>query len=147
MSFLYTDWVLPWWIEERHWGWHPAAHQWRQTQWRPSYVMETTYCSSYFHAVETTMTWYVMFRGRKPRVYESWWVCSEYIVCFSCATFQSYLTRMHVEKAYEAFLKHIVENGEPISNKWCWKDWVILGQFIVIDDLWYKIMWLVYLWL
>jgi viroplasmin and RNaseH domain-containing protein len=81
-----------------------------------------TYCSSYILAVETIMTWYIVFRGRKPGVYESWAVCSEYVVGFSGATFQSYSTRMQVEKAYQAFLKYIAEKGEHVSNKWCWKD-------------------------
>jgi hypothetical protein len=46
-----------------------------------------TYFSSYILAVETTMMWYVVFCGRKPGVYESWIVCSEYVVGFSGATF------------------------------------------------------------
>jgi ribonuclease HI len=63
------------------------------------------------------MAWYVVFRGRKPTVYESWGVCGEYVVCFSGATFQSYSTRMQAEEAYQAFLKHIIEKGEHVSNK------------------------------
>jgi viroplasmin and RNaseH domain-containing protein len=85
--------------------------------------------------------------GRKPGVYESWRVCSEYVVGFSDAAFQSYSTRMQVEEAYQAFLEHIVEKGEHVSSKWCWKDWVILVQFVVVAVLWYKIMRLVCLWL
>jgi hypothetical protein len=46
-----------------------------------------TYCSSYILTVETTMAWYVGFRGWKPRLYESWVVCSEYVVGFSGAAF------------------------------------------------------------
>jgi viroplasmin and RNaseH domain-containing protein len=50
--------------------------------------------SSYFYAVEATMTWYVVFCGRKPEVYESWGVCSDYVIGFSGAAFQSYSIRM-----------------------------------------------------
>jgi hypothetical protein len=44
---------------------------------------------------------------------------------------------MQAEKAYQAFLKHIIEKGEHVSNKWSWNDWVILMQFVVIAVLWY----------
>jgi viroplasmin and RNaseH domain-containing protein len=63
------------------------------------------------------MAWYVVFHGRKSGVYESWKVCSEYVIGFSGAAFQSYSTRMQADEAYEAFLEHITENGEHVSNK------------------------------
>jgi ribonuclease HI len=78
------------------------------------------------------MPWYLVFRGRKPRVYESWALCSEYVVGFSGATFKSYSIMMHTEEAYQAFLEYITEKGEHVSNKWFWKDWVISVQFVVI---------------
>jgi ribonuclease HI len=65
------------------------------------------------------MAWYFVFRGRKPGVYESWAVYSEYVVGFSGAAFQSYSIRMRAKQAYQAFLKHIAEKGEHVSNKWC----------------------------
>jgi viroplasmin and RNaseH domain-containing protein len=86
------------------------------------------------------MAWYVVFRGRKPGVFKSWGVCHEYVIGFSGAAFQSYSTRMQTEEAYEAFLEHITEKGEHVSNKWCWKYWVILMQFVVIAVLLFKIM-------
>jgi viroplasmin and RNaseH domain-containing protein len=78
-----------------------------------------TYCSSYFHVVETTMTWYVVFHDRKPGVYKLWGVCSEYVVDFNGVAFQIYSTRIQTEEAYQAFLEHIVKKGEHVSNKWC----------------------------
>jgi viroplasmin and RNaseH domain-containing protein len=33
------------------------------------------------------MVWYIVFHGQKPRVYESWGVCNEYVVGFSGAAF------------------------------------------------------------
>jgi hypothetical protein len=47
---------------------------------------------------------------------------------------------MQDEEAYQAFLEHVAKKGEHISNKWCWKDWVILVQFVVIAILLYKII-------
>jgi viroplasmin and RNaseH domain-containing protein len=73
------------------------------------------------------MVWYVVFHGRKPGVYDSWGVCSEYIVGFSGTAFQSYLTRMHAEEAYLAFLEHqnkvwnteqVVQKQEDVAKKW-----------------------------
>jgi viroplasmin and RNaseH domain-containing protein len=81
------------------------------------------------------MTWYVVFHGRKPKVYDSWGVCSEYVVDFSGATFQSYSTSMQTDEAYVAFLDHqdelqkskqVVQKAEDVAKKWCRKDWVIL---------------------
>jgi hypothetical protein len=46
---------------------------------------------------------------------------------------------MQAEEAYQAFLEHITEKGEHVSNRWSWKDWVILVQVVVIAVLWYKI--------
>jgi viroplasmin and RNaseH domain-containing protein len=68
-----------------------------------------TYCSFYILVVETTMMWYVVFYGRKSEVYELWAICSEYVVGFRCATFQSYSTRMQAEEVYQAFLEHITK--------------------------------------
>jgi viroplasmin and RNaseH domain-containing protein len=50
------------------------------------------------------MPWYVVFRGRKAGVYDSWEVYSEYVVGISGAVFQSYSIRMQAEEAYVAFL-------------------------------------------
>jgi viroplasmin and RNaseH domain-containing protein len=77
-----------------------------------------TYCSSYILTVETTMAWYVVFRSQKPGVYESWTICSEYVVGLSGAAFQSYSISMQADEAYQAFLEHITEKGEHVSNKW-----------------------------
>jgi viroplasmin and RNaseH domain-containing protein len=75
--------------------------------------------------------WYVVFRDRKPGVYDSWRICSEYVIDFSGATFQSYSTRMQAEEAYVAFLDHqdelrkseqVTQKTEDVTKKWCWKD-------------------------
>jgi hypothetical protein len=58
------------------------------------YIYILTYFLSYLHVVETTMKWYVVFHGRKSGVYDSWRVCSEYILGFSGAAYQSYSTRI-----------------------------------------------------
>jgi viroplasmin and RNaseH domain-containing protein len=52
------------------------------------------------------MTWYVVFYGQKPRVYDSWGVYNEYVIGFSGAAFQRYSTRTRAEEAYIAFLDH-----------------------------------------
>jgi viroplasmin and RNaseH domain-containing protein len=81
------------------------------------------------------MVWYVVFRGRKPGVYALWGVCSEYVVGFNGTSYQSYSIRMQAEKSYAAFLEyqnkdrkaeHVTRNPEHVTNKWCWKYWMIL---------------------
>jgi hypothetical protein len=76
-------------------------------------------------------------------------VSSEYVVGFSGAAFQSYSTRMQTKEAYVAFFEHqnelrkseqVTQKVEDVAKNWCWKDWVILVQFVVIAVLWYKIM-------
>jgi hypothetical protein len=116
--------------------------------WLP-YRHILTYSLYYLHIVETTMPWYVVFHSRKPEVYASWRVCSEYVLGFSGPAYQSYSTRMQAEEAYVVFLEHENQDRklEHVTNKWCWKNWLILVQFVVIVVLWYKIMWLVWLWL
>jgi viroplasmin and RNaseH domain-containing protein len=54
-----------------------------------------------------------VFRGRKPRVYDSWGVCSEYVLDFSGAAYRSYFTRMEHEEAYAAFLKQQDKDRKP----------------------------------
>jgi viroplasmin and RNaseH domain-containing protein len=95
------------------------------------------------------MAWYVVFCSWKPGVYDSCGVCSEYVVGFNDAAFQSYSTRMQVEEAYVAFLDHqdelqkseqVTQKAEDVTKKWCWKNQMILVQFVVIVVLWYKII-------
>jgi viroplasmin and RNaseH domain-containing protein len=83
-----------------------------------------------------------VFRGRKTGVYNSWEVCNEYILDFSGAAYQSYLTMMEAEKAYAAFLEHQNKDrkSEHVVNMWSWKDCVILVQFVVIIILWYQMI-------
>jgi viroplasmin and RNaseH domain-containing protein len=51
------------------------------------------------------MIWYVVFRGQKPGVYDSWRIYSEYVLHFSGATYHSYFIKLEVEETYAAFLE------------------------------------------
>jgi viroplasmin and RNaseH domain-containing protein len=53
-----------------------------------------TYSLSYLNAVEIIMMWHVVFRGQKSGMYDSWGVCSEYVLGFSDAVYHSYSIRM-----------------------------------------------------
>jgi ribonuclease HI len=70
------------------------------------------------------MTWYVVFHGRKPEVYDSWGVCSEYVLGFSGVAYRSYFTRLEAEEAYDAFLKQQNKDRKPehVAKLWSWKD-------------------------
>jgi hypothetical protein len=48
---------------------------------------------------------------------------------------------MHAQEAYVAFFYHqdevrkleqVAQKAEDVTKKWCWEDWVILMQFVVI---------------
>jgi viroplasmin and RNaseH domain-containing protein len=88
------------------------------------------------------MIWYVVFRGQKPGVYDSWGVCSEYVLHFSGATYHSYFIKLEVEETYVAFLKQQNKDRKPehVVKLWYWKDLMILVQFIVSVVLWCQIM-------
>jgi viroplasmin and RNaseH domain-containing protein len=60
-----------------------------------------------------------VFHGRKTEVYDSWGVCSKYVVCFIGAAFQSYSLRMQAEKDYVTFLNHQNEfqKSEQVTQK------------------------------
>jgi viroplasmin and RNaseH domain-containing protein len=72
-----------------------------------------------------------VFHGCKPGVYDLWGVCSEYVVDFSGAAFQTYSTRMQAEEAYVSFLDHqnelqkseqVAQKAEEVTKKWSCKD-------------------------
>jgi hypothetical protein len=87
------------------------------------------------------MAWYVVFCGRKPEVYDSWGVCSEYIVVSVVLLFRATRQGCRLRKIILFFLDHqdklqkskqVTQKAKDVTKKWCWKDWVILVQFIVI---------------
>ena len=50
------------------------------------------------------MTWYVVFRGRKPGVYSDWQSCNEQVCGFSNNCYQGYATREEALASYRAYL-------------------------------------------
>jgi viroplasmin and RNaseH domain-containing protein len=74
------------------------------------------------------MMWNVMFCGQKAGVYDSWGVCSEYVLGLSGAAYQSYSTRMQAKEAYATFLEHqnkdqksqhVTRNGSQNMSQTC----------------------------
>jgi viroplasmin and RNaseH domain-containing protein len=61
-------------------------------------------------------------------VYDSWGVCSEYVLGFSGVTYQSYFTRLEAKATYAAFLEQQNKDRrlEYVVKLWSWKDLVIL---------------------
>jgi hypothetical protein len=95
---------------------------------RFSDIYVLTYCLSYLHVVEIIMTCYVVFRGQKSGVYNSWGIYNEYILDLSGADYQSYSTRIEAKEAYVAFLEHKNKDRKPeyvarkiehVTNMWC----------------------------
>jgi hypothetical protein len=54
-----------------------------------------------------------VFRGQKAEVYELWGICSEYVVSFSRAVYQSYSISMQSEEPYIAFIEHQPKDRKP----------------------------------
>jgi viroplasmin and RNaseH domain-containing protein len=69
-----------------------------------------------------------VFQCWKPGVYDSWGVCSEYVLGFSGVTYRSYFTRLEAKAAYAAFLEQQNKDRrlEYVAKLWSWKDLVIL---------------------
>lgn len=47
----------------------------------------------YYYALSTEMTWYVVFEGRVPGVYEKWEDCQKQVNKFSGNCYKGYATR------------------------------------------------------
>jgi viroplasmin and RNaseH domain-containing protein len=54
-----------------------------------------------------------MFHGRKPGVYASWGLYSEYVLGFSGAAYESNSTKMQDDEAYVIFLEHENQDQKP----------------------------------
>jgi hypothetical protein len=67
------------------------------------------------HAVEIIMAWYIVFHSQKPRVYDSWGVCSEYIIGFSGAVSRATRQGYRLRKLMLLFL--IIKMNFGSQNK------------------------------
>jgi len=50
-------------------------------------------CMIYYYALSVEMTWYVVFEGRVPGVYEKWEDCQKQVNKFSGNCYKGYATR------------------------------------------------------
>ena len=57
------------------------------------------------------MKFYVVFKGRKPRVYTTWMECDHEVLGYPGNLHSSYATRREAEEAYAQFKK--LELGDP----------------------------------
>jgi hypothetical protein len=89
------------------------------------------YSLSYFYAVETTMTWYVVFYGWKSEVYELLGVYSEYVLGFSGAAYQSYSTWMQAEEDYVTLLS----SEQRLKGRRCHMESRTCPKHVVLERL------------
>ena len=84
------------------------------------------------------MSWYVVFKGRRPGVYSTWELCHEQVIGYKNNCYKSYKCK---KEALEAFYRHFHEVGvqkikedkvEKIQNTIGWKNVVISVQFVII---------------
>ncbi|RLN00703.1 Translational activator GCN1 [Panicum miliaceum] len=50
------------------------------------------------------MTWYVVFCGRKPGVYEDWGMCQAQVSGYNNSNYKKYKTMEQAVHAYESFV-------------------------------------------
>ena len=50
------------------------------------------------------MTWYVVYKGRAPRVYDDWEDCRRQVHRFSGNSYKGYITRAEAEARYTRYL-------------------------------------------
>jgi len=101
------------------------------------------------------MTWYVVFRGRRPGVYDDWGLCQAQVSSFSHSSYKKFKTWDQTVHAYQVFLQstsgmihdEMTQNETPIlpENKrmklFPWKDVImrlILFAFAVLFFLYWK---------
>jgi len=49
------------------------------------------------------MTWYVVFRGRRPGVYQDWATCNDQVCGYSNSSYRGYATREEAIRSYRAY--------------------------------------------
>ena len=101
------------------------------------------------------MTWYVVFRGRRPGVYDNWRLCQAQVSGFSHSSYKKFNTAEQACHAYEAFVhatgvmmddpvacKGTTKEAEPkLINRNPWKP-VIIGLVLLVAVLLITPYWL-----
>ena len=100
-----------------------------------------------FNCLGKQMTWYVIFRGRRPGVYDDWGLCQAQVSGFSHSGYKKFKTPKQVVHAYQVFLQSTsakvhedrTQNGPPIMPEiksmklFPWKD--VIMRLVLIRSL------------
>lgn len=102
------------------------------------------------------MAWYVVFRGRKTGVFQTWPQCNAQVSGFSHCSFQSYGTKEQAEQAFEEFKKYVHETyfdnttfSKPLTavpGKYEWKNVAIVALLVLVTALWVRLCSLICNW-
>ena len=101
------------------------------------------------------MTWYVVFRGTRPGVYDNWGLCQAQVFGFSHSSYKKFNIAEQAFDAYEAFVhatgvmmddqgacKGTTKEAEPkLINRNPWKP-VIIGLVLLVAVLLITPYWL-----
>ena len=91
------------------------------------------------------MTWYVVFRGRRPGVYEDWGLCNAQVSSFSHASYKKFKTADQAFQAFELYkqatsvkINDEINQNETTSflenkhrNLFPWKD--VILRFVLVS--------------
>ena len=115
------------------WWWCSVLRQKQSTTRHFDYVSILLNKSSF-----VAMSWYVVFKGRRPGVYSTWELCHEQVIGYKNNWYKPYKCK---KEALEAFYCHFHEvrvqkikedKVEKIQNTIGWKNVVVSVQFVII---------------
>ena len=80
------------------------------------FVAKIYECALMFHwlvHINAVMTWYVVYKGKVPGVYNDWKECRRQVHCFSGNSYKGYTTRTEAESRYTRYL---AERGGSVGG-------------------------------
>jgi viroplasmin and RNaseH domain-containing protein len=89
------------------------------------------------------MKWYVVFRGRKPGVYNDWGSCQAQVDGYKGASYRGCRDRNEAEEAYLAYggttcgMKHLTTTSMNRCTACTWKNFILIAQMLLIGVMSY----------
>lgn len=93
------------------------------------------------------MTWYVVFKGRRPGVYPSWPTCNREVYGYPGNLYQGYMEKAEAYEAYDKYLAYEKrgrnvteavayakgsEDEAPVAARISIKDYIIVTLIVVV---------------
>jgi len=89
---------------------------------------------------------YVVFHGKQPGIYRTWYECSEQVLGFKNTRYLKYKNYEYASRGAptplpsQLLLDACCQGISPIDGKsWCWKNMVIISLLFVVLGLWIRV--------